>query len=130
MRDARPRRIQPLRTETRLITMLLHRRRQDRKRRADRQRISLNVCAADGFLFFRWAWNTKRPALSLLAPAQAASNAAVNDDGDALLNKKRVGFLFFSLFCYGPLVEPAMAVVARFTVILTDEKYEETESVW
>ena len=51
---------------------------------------------------------------------------------EVLLNnqhRKRVGFLFFSLFRYGPLVEVAMAVVARFTIILTDEKYEETESV-
>lgn len=82
------------------------------------------------YFHFRWAWNTQRPALFLLAPAQVASNAAsaVNDDGDALLNKKRVGFLF-SLFRYGPLVELAVAVVARFTIILTDEKYEETESV-
>jgi len=131
MRDARPRRTQPQRTETRLITMPHNHRRQDQKRKADRQRINLNVCAADGFLCCRCAWYTQRPALSLLAPAQVASNAAaaVNDDGDALLNRKRVGFLFFSLFRYGPLVELAMAVVARFTIILTDEKYEETESV-
>jgi hypothetical protein len=69
----------------------------------------------------------------LSAPAQVASNAAaaVNDDGDALSNKKRVGFLFYILFTFllRPLVEPVMAVVARFTIILTDEKFEETESV-
>ena len=98
MRDARHRHTQPQRTETRLITMRLHHRYQDRKRRAGRQRISLNVCAADGSFPFVMRGNTQRPALSLLAPTQAASNAAANDDGDALLNRKRVGFLFFCFF--------------------------------
>jgi hypothetical protein len=36
--------------------------------------------------------------LPLLAPTQAASNAAANDDGDALLNRKRVGFSILLLF--------------------------------
>ena len=73
--------------------------------------------------------NTQRPALSLSAPTQAASNAAANDDGDALLNRKRVKFLILFLFPHGRLVELAMVVVARFTIILTDEKYEETKSL-
>ena len=67
--------------------------------------------------------------MSLLAPAQVAGNAAaaVNDDGDVLSNRKRVGFLFFHFLVM--VVEFAMAVVARFTIILTDEKYEETKSL-
>ena len=47
-----------------------------------------------------------------------------------MLYRTENGWGFYSFtFRYGLLAELAMAVVARFTIILTDEKYEETESV-
>jgi hypothetical protein len=90
MRDAPFHRTQARRTETCLITTPLLPRR-DRKKRVDRQRISLEVGQVS-FVLLRIEGLSRR---CLSAPVQAASNAAgVINDEDALSNRKRVGWFF------------------------------------
>src|SRR6266850_197104 len=128
-RDARPRRTQLRRTETRPTTTMPHpRRSRDRKRRADRRRISRKVRRTSVLLLSR-AWKTLLvPPIFVAAPVPATSTT-VADDGDALTNRKRVGDSVLFAFVMGHMLTAGNGTAAGFTIILTDEKCEETEIV-
>jgi hypothetical protein len=130
MQVAQLRRIQPRRTETRLTTtMRLPHHSRDRKRKGDRRRTRRKVWWMTVLLLSR-AWNTRVPPNFVLAPVPVASStvAVVNDDVDALPNRKRVsGSVPFTFVTSHRLT--GNGPTAGFSVVLTDEECEETEGV-
>jgi hypothetical protein len=91
MRDAPPRHTQAQRMEMFPIIMHLSLR-QDRKRRADHQKISLNVLQVPRVVHGNVAHCAVF--LSFLEASVQVVNAA-NDDGESLSNRKRVLFSSF-----------------------------------